>query len=459
MQYSALFDQNLAPGAGVYPYGWWRAGVGRPWPVDGGGARKIAGCPPYPPAPVTQHITPFEGGDALGLFRAQQLLPRLQAVSDKITGVHARFVHLVDTDAPLDAAQTAAWAALLTYGEPYDGPQDGPLVVVTPRVGTVSPWASKATDIARNCGFAVKRVERTTEYRLVLKSGLLGQAQLTAGQWQQVAALVHDRMTESALATREQANGLFTEVAASPMDHVDVLGGGRGALEAANKTWGLALADDEIDYLVNAFIGLGRNPTDVELMMFAQANSEHCRHKIFNAQFTIDGVAQDKSLFAMIRNTHQLAPQHTVVAYSDNASVMEGGPIERFVAQAGGDTSPAYAKAAVTQHGLMKGETHNHPTAISPFPGASTGAGGEIRDEGATGRGSKPKAGLTGFTVSRLWGSTVGKPEHIASPLQIMVEGPLGGAAFNNEFGRPNLTGYFREDEQTVGEGDKAIRR
>ncbi|MEY2683186.1 MAG: Phosphoribosylformylglycinamidine synthase, partial [Pseudomonadota bacterium] len=243
-----------------------------------GGARKIAGCPPYPPAPVTQHITPFEGGDALGLFRAQQLLPRLQAVSDKITGVHARFVHLVDTDAPLDAAQTAAWAALLTYGEPYEGPQDGPLVVVTPRVGTVSPWASKATDIARNCGFAVKRVERATEYRLVLKSGLLTKAQLSAEQWQQVAALVHDRMTESALATREQANGLFTEVAASPMDHVDVLGGGRGALEAANKTWGLALADDEIDYLVQAFKGLGRNPTDVELMMFAQANSEHCRH-------------------------------------------------------------------------------------------------------------------------------------------------------------------------------------
>ncbi|MEY2684241.1 MAG: Phosphoribosylformylglycinamidine synthase, partial [Pseudomonadota bacterium] len=215
-----------------------------------------------------------------------------------------------------------------------------------------------------------------------------------------------------------------------------------------------ALADDEIDYLVQAFKGLGRNPTDVELMMFAQANSEHCRHKIFNAQFTIDGALQDKSLFAMIRNTHQLAPQHTVIAYADNASVMEGVAIERFVAQAGGDTSPAYAKATVTQHVLMKVETHNHPTAISPFPGASTGAGGEIRDEGATGRGSKPKAGLTGFTVSKLWGGwsdqVGGKPEHIATPLQIMTEGPLGGAAFNNEFGRPNLLGYFREYEQTV---------
>jgi phosphoribosylformylglycinamidine synthase len=236
---------------------------------------------------------------------------------------------------------------------------------------------------------------------------------------------------------------------------VDVLGGGRAALEKANTDWGLALADDEIDYLVNAFNGLKRNPTDVELMMFAQANSEHCRHKIFNAQFTIDGVAQDKSLFGMIRHTHQTSPQHTIVAYSDNASIMEGHQLERFVARADVNASPAYQAEAATHHILMKVETHNHPTAISPFPGASTGAGGEIRDEGATGRGSKPKAGLTGFTVSKLWGGlsdqSGGKPEHIASPLQIMTEGPLGGAAFNNEFGRPNLLGYFREYEQDVG--------
>jgi phosphoribosylformylglycinamidine synthase len=234
-----------------------------------------------------------------------------------------------------------------------------------------------------------------------------------------------------------------------------VLGGGRGALEEANRRFGLALAEDEIDYLVEAFTALGRNPTDVELMMFAQANSEHCRHKIFNASFTIDGVAQDKSMFGMIRHTHQAHPEHTVIAYSDNAAVMEGHAVERFLPAEGG----LYGKTDATHHVLMKVETHNHPTAISPFPGASTGAGGEIRDEGATGRGARPKAGLTGFTVSRLWDGRFGKPEHIASPLQIMTEGPLGGAAFNNEFGRPNLLGYFREYEQQVAGVDRGYHK
>jgi phosphoribosylformylglycinamidine synthase len=265
-------------------------------------------------------------------------------------------------------------------------------------------------------------------------------------------------MTESVLFDAAQLNALFTELPAAPMAHVDVLAGGRPALEKANVEFGLALADDEMDYLVSNFTALGRNPTDVELMMFAQANSEHCRHKIFNAEFTVDGVVQAHSLFGMIRHTHRTAPQHTVVAYSDNASIMEGHTVQRFTAQFEGKSAssalpssvPRYQSKEYLNHVLMKVETHNHPTAISPFPGASTGAGGEIRDEGATGRGSKPKAGLTGFTVSKLWGSTVGKPEHIASPLQIMVEGPLGGAAFNNEFGRPNLLGYFREYEQTV---------
>jgi len=242
-----------------------------------------------------------------------------------------------------------------------------------------------------------------------------------------------------------------------------VLTGGKPALLAANAEFGLALADDEMDYLVQAFTQLQRNPTDVELMMFAQANSEHCRHKIFNAQFTMDGEAQPSSLFGMIRHTHQMAPQHTVVAYSDNASVMEGHQVERFVAKMASGayvlSASSYEKSSATHHVLMKVETHNHPTAISPFPGASTGAGGEIRDEGATGRGSKPKAGMTGFTVSRLWGSTLGKPEHIASPLQIMVEGPLGGAAFNNEFGRPNLLGYFREYEQKVAGVDRGYHK
>ena len=413
---------------------------------------------------MTLHITPLEGGNALSTFRAQQLQPALAAIHPKIDGIAARFVHLVAGDAAPDAAARERLAALLTYGDPYAGPRDGMVLYVTPRLGTVSPWASKATDIAHNCGLAVRRIERITEYRISLKGGLLGgKPELSTEQLQQVAALLHDRMTESVVTTLDEAQRLFTELQAEPMAFVDVLQGGRAALEAANKAWGLALADDEIDYLVNAFTGLARNPTDVELMMFAQANSEHCRHKIFNAQFTIDGVAQDKSLFGMIRNTEAVSPQHTVVAYADNASIMEGSEVEQFIAKfesfAQQVSAPSYHKRSATHHVLMKVETHNHPTAISPFPGASTGAGGEIRDEGATGRGSKPKAGLTGFTVSKLWGSEVGKPEHIASPLQIMTEGPLGGAAFNNEFGRPNLTGYFREYEQVVETGEGAIIR
>ena len=405
---------------------------------------------------MIQHITSIEGGDALGSFRAQQLLPRLQAVHDKITGISARYIHLVGTDAPLEGELLQAWTRLLTYGEPFTDAKaaEGERFVVAPRLGTVSPWASKATDIAHNCGFAVRRVERVVEYRVHLASGLLRTHRLTDAQWQQVAALLHDRMTDSVFREPAQAQALFQALEAAPMTRVDVLAGGRAALVSANTAWGLALAEDEIDYLLKAFTELGRNPTDVELMMFAQANSEHCRHKIFNAEFVIDGAVQAKSLFGMIRHTHQQQPAHTVVAYSDNAAVMEGLPVERFVARANLAASAVYQPEPALQHVLMKVETHNHPTAISPFPGAATGAGGEIRDEGATGRGSKPKAGLTGFTVSRLWGGLSdqpgGKPDHIASPLQIMTEGPLGGAAFNNEFGRPNLLGYFREYEQQV---------
>lgn len=396
---------------------------------------------------MSLHITEFEGGQALSDFRVQQLLPRLQAVHTRIAGLQARYVHLVASDHAPDAGERERLAALLTYGEPYAGSDEGHLLVVTPRLGTVSPWASKATDIAHNCGLAVRRVERAVEYRVTLQSGWLGgKAALEPRQVQDVAALLHDRMTESVVGSLAEARRLFTELQAPPMEHVDLLAGGRAALEEANRRFGLALADDEIDYLLQAFRGLGRNPSDVELMMFAQANSEHCRHKIFNATFAIDGVPQDKSLFGMIRNTHQLHPRHTIVAYADNAAVMEGHEVERFLPGEGG----LYARSRATHHVLMKVETHNHPTAISPFPGASTGAGGEIRDEGATGRGSRPKAGLTGFTVSRLWDGKFGRPGHIASPLQIMTEGPLGGAAFNNEFGRPNLLGYFREYEQEV---------
>jgi len=399
---------------------------------------------------VSLHISIFEGGNALSDFRVQQLLPRLAAISPQITGLSARFVHLAATEATLDAAQQQTLGALLTYGEPAHAVPTGSLLVVTPRFGTVSPWASKATDIAHNCGLQLKRIERITELHIQLKDGLLSKTALTPEQLAAVADVLHDRMTESVMRTRDEALGLFTELHPAPMEHVDVLGGGEAALQDANKRWGLALAEDEIAYLVNAFTQLKRNPTDVELMMFAQANSEHCRHKIFNDEFTIDGEAQSHSLFGMIRHTEKTSPQYTVVAYSDNASIMEGHKVERFIATHNGKDLPQYEKVSATNHVLMKVETHNHPTAISPYPGASTGNGGEIRDEGATGRGSKPKAGMSGFTVSKLWDSELGRPSHMASPLQIMTEGPLGGAAFNNEFGRPNLTGYFREYEQEV---------
>ncbi len=415
---------------------------------------------------MTLHISTFDGAplgiNALSDFRAQQLLPRLQAICAKVSGVSARFVHLVASDQPLSVEQRGQLDALLSYGEPNAGTMDGELLVVTPRFGTVSPWASKATDIAHNCGLGLRRIERIAEYRVTLKSGLLGKPALSEVQRQQIAALLHDRMTESVMTDRSQASGLFAALPASAMAQIDVLQGGQAALQQANVQFGLALAADEIDYLVAAFQGLQRNPTDVELMMFAQANSEHCRHKIFNAQFTLDGVAQDKTLFGMIRHTHQTSPQHMIVAYSDNASVMEGTQVQRFVAKTlDAASAPSYFKESALSHVLMKVETHNHPTAISPFPGASTGAGGEIRDEGATGRGSKPKAGLTGFTVSKINGPDAidDKPEHIASALQIMIEGPLGGAAFNNEFGRPNLLGYFREYEQVIDSDVDSVRR
>ena len=440
---------------------------------------------------MTLHISTFDGAplgiNALSDFRVQQLLPRLQSICSKVSSVSARYVHLVASDQPLSSEQRGQLDALLSYGEPYAGSAEGELLVVTPRIGTVSPWASKATDIAHNCGLAVHRIERITEYRIALQSGpsallgtgLLGKVKLSVEQRQQIAALLHDRMTENVMADRSQAAGLFAALPAAAMEQIDVLQGGKAALDQANIQFGLALAADEIDYLAAAFQGLQRNPTDVELMMFAQANSEHCRHKIFNAQFTLDGVAQDKSLFGMIRHTHQTSPQHMIVAYSDNASVMEGTQVQRFFAKSDDASSaPSYVKESALSHVLMKVETHNHPTAISPFPGASTGAGGEIRDEGATGRGSKPKAGLTGFTVSKInWGQIPinsqnekiennwnltpinDKPEHIASALQIMIEGPLGGAAFNNEFGRPNLLGYFREYEQVIASDVDSIRR
>ncbi|MGC4242472.1 MAG: phosphoribosylformylglycinamidine synthase [Herbaspirillum sp.] len=420
------------------------------------------------------------GSNALSAFRTQRLLTQLQAVDAAITGVSGRYLHFVDAGQAqaLTREDEARLNGLLTYGDPFNGSDEGDAFVVIPRFGTISPWASKATDIVRNCGMGhIHRVERGIIFRVQVKTGLLGGTKkLNEASIPAVAALLHDRMTETVLRDPQDAAGLFSELQAKPLESVDVIGGGRAALERANTELGLALSDDEIDYLVDAFTKAQRNPTDVELMMFAQANSEHCRHKIFNADWTIDGEKQDKSLFGMIKNTHQLAPKGTVVAYSDNSSIIEGATVSRFY-QRGATKGNVYEASDELTHILMKVETHNHPTAISPFPGASTGAGGEIRDEGATGRGSKPKAGLTGFTVSNLmvthavqpWenardvaqpvdqrdehaqGGIYGKPERIASPLQIMIDGPLGGAAFNNEFGRPNLGGYFRTYEQNVG--------
>ena len=415
------------------------------------------------------------GSNALSAFRTNGLLSRLQAVDNTIVGVTARFVHFVDVASALSDAEMQRLQALLVYGDAFHGSEDGERFVVIPRFGTISPWASKATDITHNCGMQqIKRLERGVQYFVQVKTGLLGGAKtLSAASKQAVADLLHDRMTEMVLADVSEASGLFRELEAKPLEFVDVLAGGKQALLDANANLGLALSDDEIDYLVDAFTTAKRNPTDVELMMFAQANSEHCRHKIFNADWTIDGVKQDMSLFGMIKNTHLKQPKGTIVAYSDNSSIMEGATVTRFYPRntADGSGGGVYQAASELTHTLMKVETHNHPTAISPFPGASTGAGGEIRDEGATGRGAKPKAGLTGFTVSNLnlpgnvqpWenatdvtGNTAttaqyGKPDRIASPLQIMIEGPIGGAAFSNEFGRPVLGGYFRTYEQNVG--------
>ncbi|OON63093.1 phosphoribosylformylglycinamidine synthase [Massilia sp. KIM] len=418
------------------------------------------------------------GSNALSAFRSQRLLNQLQAVAPSIAAVQARFYHFIDASAPLSTDDTNRLSAMLTYGEPaaetlYEGVTEEFFVI--PRLGTISPWASKATDIAHNCGMShVHRIERGVGYTVVLKSGILGTSlgapkKLGEEELAQVAALLHDRMTETVLRNADEAQQLFNELAGKALETVDVIGVGREALVRANTELGLAMSEDEIDYLLEAFTKAQRNPTDVELMMFAQANSEHCRHKIFNADWVIDGVKQDKSLFQMIKNTHQLNPRGTVVAYSDNSSIIEGASVTRFYPRAG----QVYAASTELTHTLMKVETHNHPTAISPFPGASTGAGGEIRDEGATGRGAKPKAGLTGFTVSNLllpdaqrpWenasdvtkgeagrvDSAYGKPERIASPLQIMIDGPIGGAAFSNEFGRPVLGGYFRTYEQNVG--------
>ena len=391
-------------------------------------------------------ITALRGASALSLFRIQKLAQKAAALGLPQAEIASEYWYFVSSTAPLDAAQTEKLQALLSAVR-VDTPAAGQsLFLITPRIGTISPWSSKATDIAHNCGLdGVERIERGMA---VYVSGSLHDNE--RAQW---ASLLHDRMTESVLPDFQSAEKLFAAHEDQSFDTVDVLGGGRAALEAADKNMGLALSSDEMDYLLENYRALNRNPSDVELMMFAQANSEHCRHKIFNADFILNGEKQPKSLFRMIRDTHEASPQGTVVAYKDNSSVIEGAEIERFYPNA--DQGQAYGFHKENTHIIMKVETHNHPTAIAPFAGAATGAGGEIRDEGATGRGSRPKAGLTGFTTSNLnipgfrqpWEQDYGKPGHIASPLDIMTDGPLGGAAFNNEFGRPNLLGYFRTFE------------
>ncbi|MGO3915637.1 MAG: phosphoribosylformylglycinamidine synthase [Pseudoalteromonas sp.] len=390
----------------------------------------------------------LRGAPALSDFRVQKILARCQQAQLPVTNVYAEYAHFADLTAELSADEHTKLEKLLTYGPTIaEHTPAGTLILVTPRPGTISPWASKATDIAHNCGLSqVHRVERGVAYYI---EGELSTEQLTA-----VAAQLHDRMTESTHSALADAGQLFRTDTPNKMSSVDIVGGGREALANANIEQGFALADDEIDYLVENFKKLGRNPNDIELFMFAQANSEHCRHKIFNADWTIDGIEQPKSLFKMIKNTYELNPENVLSAYKDNAAVMKGSKAGRFFPNFEGE----YAYHQEDIEILMKVETHNHPTAIAPFSGAATGSGGEIRDEGATGRGSKPKAGLVGFTVSNLripgyeqpWETDFGKPARIVTALDIMTEGPLGGAAFNNEFGRPNLVGYFRTYEEQV---------
>ncbi|RUO75757.1 phosphoribosylformylglycinamidine synthase [Idiomarina seosinensis] len=428
----------------------------------------------------------FRGAPALSAFKTTKKLEQLKQAGIPVKGLSAEYRHFVDLHSPLSDQQRQVLEKLLTYGPdstagdaksdaPESSTEDARYILVTPRLGTISPWASKATDIAHNCDLTnVHRIERGIAYSL--------QGDLSGDELKQAAALLHDRMTESVLYHQADAEKLFEKHQPKPLSSVDILAGGRAALADANIKLGLALADDEIDYLVENFNKLDRNPNDIELYMFAQANSEHCRHKIFNADWTIDGEKQPKSLFKMIKNTYETTPDYVLSAYKDNAAVMEGFDAGRFYpapvpgvapkpqAQSASPDRPqgpnreaeggayTYSYSHEPIHILMKVETHNHPTAISPYPGAATGSGGEIRDEGATGVGSKPKAGLVGFSVSNLnipgfkqpWEENYGKPSRIVTALDIMLDGPLGGAAFNNEFGRPALTGYFRTFEQTV---------
>jgi len=402
----------------------------------------------------------LRGAPALSEFRLSKLTSRLQQALGRSLSLYAEYVHFADLDQSLSKEERTVLEALLRYGPRRHGHEpNGVLLLTIPRPGTLSPWSTKATDIAHHCGLqGIRRLERGVAH-YVACDGPLDDDELTL-----LMGLLHDRMTEVVLNELEDASCLFSHAEPRPLVQVDVIDGGRTALEQANGELGLALSPDEIDYLVESFQGLGRNPTDVELMMFAQANSEHCRHKIFNADWVIDGRPQPYSLFQMIRHTMECSPYNVLSAYKDNAAVMVGHRAERFLVD---PASRTYEFGEEDIHILMKVETHNHPTAISPDPGAATGSGGEIRDEGAIGKGSKPKAGLCGFSVSNLripggempWETDHGKPDRIASALEIMLQGPIGAASFNNEFGRPNICGYFRTYEESVpGPAGKELR-
>lgn len=397
------------------------------------------------------------GAPAHSSFKKTQLLSRLTSISS-VQSIESQWVYLFDQ--ALSEQQQQSALQLLNDGQSFELHQaasDEIQILVTPRVGTISPWSSKATDIFKNCNTPVHRLERGVLFTLK------GVKELS----KEALQVLHDRMTESVFNAIEDAAVLFVETAPKPLNSIDILGKGKEALVKANNEFGFALSMDEIDYLTEAFIKLGRNPNDIELMMFAQANSEHCRHKIFGSEWTIDGEVQPLSLFQMIKNTYKESPTDVLSAYKDNASVIVGSDTQRFYPTQEDNGHQVYKYKSQAAHILMKVETHNHPTAIAPFAGAATGSGGEIRDEGATGRGGKPKAGLTGFTVSNLnipgfeqpWEENYGKPSRMASPLQIMIEGPLGGAAFNNEFGRPALNGYFRTFEQNVNGDVKGFHK
>lgn len=391
----------------------------------------------------------LKGASALSPFRRARLETRLQSLAQGLRIRDARHIYFVqpESDAPVDGASLCRILQAQPGTDTAVAVSGGSAVYVVPRLGTLSPWSSKATELLRGAGLAVKRVERGT--RIELENWPQEPAAQAA-----LARLLHDPMTQSLLSSREQAQALFVMPQRVQLERIPL-----AQLEAANARLGLALADDEIEYLRVRYGELGRDPSDVELMMFAQANSEHCRHKIFNATWSVDGKEQSHSLFRMIKHTHQQTPQHTLSAYSDNAAVVEGYPAARYRPDPA--TGEYRGEATVDSAFCIKVETHNHPTAISPFAGASTGAGGEIRDEGATGRGGKPKAGLAGFSVSHLRIPTLPQPwetprplnPRMAPALEIMLDGPLGAAAFNNEFGRPNLTGYFRSFELPENEG------